>query len=87
MREKEYIKIDSDGKAKIHGVDHPPAVVLAKSGEYLVMKIPGHMYWAAIGSQNYASPEIIVYRIIGLKDDGYYECQPCISWRNKRKKK
>lgn len=56
-------------KASRVGIDGPDAEVHHRQprGNIVVLKVPGHHYWSAIGTQSYAPAEFIVLK----QDDDY----------------
>ena len=76
--------------ADVSGIDQPDGTVLAWNKDYITIKVPGHSYWSGRGEQGYASPEIVVYRIIEQdeKDRTFLRVEIATGWdtgRNKHK--
>jgi len=58
--------IIADNKAKLVGIDHPPAKILSRTDTHIAIQIPRHKYNAGargLGLIHYVPAETIIYQI------------------------
>jgi hypothetical protein len=57
-------------KAEVLGLEMPTATVHHRSGDILVLKVPGHSAWMERGVSAYVPVQFQVWRVVADDDDG-----------------
>jgi hypothetical protein len=75
-----------DGKISENGTDAPSATVITETDTHIVVKVPGHKYWAGLYMpRGYASPETVVYEKVDVTNDGNrIVARALVAWDNSR---
>jgi len=71
-----FLGIDAQGQVDYKGIDQPVGTLVKTNGSrnLIVVKVPGHSYWASLGEQGYAPAEYQIFWLIEKIGDSRFKC-------------
>lgn len=72
-----FLVLDVSGRVIWQGIDQPPCTLIRGNTEdqnLLIIKCPGHNYWASLGEQGYAPAEYQIFWLIEKRSHSMFKC-------------